>query len=108
MKRVLGALCVLACLLGGYGVACAIPIEFSDFVWEPTLLSAGETTTWEHNIKDDGFVPASREKNNIQRVRNLFPLNGKSFSLFRKASISQIGLGGLGVARLLHNYMKCN
>lgn len=59
MKRVLGALCVLTCLLGGYGVACAIPIEFSDFVWEPTLLSAGETTTWEHNIKDDGFVPAT-------------------------------------------------
>jgi hypothetical protein len=36
-----------------------MPIEFSDFVWEPTLLSAGETTTWEHNIKDDGFVPAT-------------------------------------------------
>ncbi len=35
-----------------------------------------------------------REKNNIQRARKLFPLKGKSFSLFQKVSISQIGLGG--------------
>ncbi|MBW2107584.1 MAG: PEP-CTERM sorting domain-containing protein [Deltaproteobacteria bacterium] len=61
MKKAYTLLGGVAFVLGMVGTAWAIPVTYSDLVlmFPPAYVSEGESTTWQHDINDDGFNPSA-------------------------------------------------
>jgi hypothetical protein len=59
MKKFLVFLAAISLVFGVVGTASAVPFEYSDWYVDLELIENGESLTWQHNINDGGFNPAT-------------------------------------------------